>query len=503
MCSVAIGIVVMASSALAQSYSFGVISDTQDTIGTGTNSVATNIIAAVNQQFIACGVDFVVQPGDLGDNGSVASLQSRLAANANLTAAGISYYALRGNHEDNSAAQTYFQSNYIPTSSSSLNVEVAPDGISYAITYKNTKLVMLDILTADSTGAMDTATTWMNGVLGEGDHTQAFVLQHKNLLGQNHKDNAFGNGNDSATTEQNAFFAALASHNVKYDISGHDHMNHRSIVTSPDGDNRVQEIVCQSGSTKLYTASSGFSTRETSVSDQQNQIGYYIYTVSGPRATGQYYSTTPAANGDISADPAWTLQDTFGYSLNGKQFTVARGASYKGVTDQIAAGTGFRGTSMAILDGNNTSTGTAEGGRAEADDLNTGWSAPTPGLASDILTLWGMNNGLGSAQTDNFVLSMSFAGGIDPASAYLAMKDANGNWVKAVSGNFGGNSTFVLGAYDAGADSALGTYGIDPSTNTAWAVVNNTGDFAVVPEPATMCLLVLGGLGVLARRRKN
>ena len=136
---------------------------------------------------------------------------------------------------------------------------------------------------------------------------------------------------------------------------------------------------------------------------------------------------------------------------------------------------GFHGTSMAILDGNNASTGTAGGSRPEADDLNTGWSAQTAGLASDILTLWGMNNSLGSAQTDNFVLSMSFAGGIDPATVHLVWKDGSGNWVNAVSGNFGGTATFVPGAYDAGGDSALGTYGVDPATHTAWAAHISTG----------------------------
>jgi hypothetical protein len=280
-------------------------------------------------------------------------------------------------------------------------------------------------------------------------------------------------------------------------------MNHRSIVTSPDGNYKVQEIISASDSTKFYTPAAPYDARETTVSDQQNMIGYYIYTVSGPKVTGQYWATTPAANGDITANPVWTLQDTFGYSLNGKQFTIARGASYKGVADQIAAGAGFRGTSMAILDGNNTATATAGGARPEADDLNTGWSAQTAGLASDILTLWGMNNGLGSAQTDAFALSMSFAAGVDPGTAYLAMKDTNGNWINAVNGNFGGSALFVLGAYDPNIDSALGTYGVDPATNTAWAVVNNTGDFAVVPEPATVCLLVLGGAAALLRRKRQ
>ena len=515
--------------ASADPFTFGVIADTQDTIGTGTNTVSTNIIAAVNAQFIAKHVSFVVQPGDLGDSGSVASLTTRLAANAPLTAAGIPFYGLRGNHEDNAAGQTFFNANYIPTSTSSAVVERQAGTSNYTVTYQGTKIVMLDILTADSATAMTSATNWMNntsgigapGVLQEADHTQAFVFQHKNLLGQNHKDNAFGSSNDANPTQQNTFFAALAGNNVKFDISGHDHMNHRSIVTSPDGLNKVQEIISASDSTKFYTASSGFSSRETTVSDQQNKIGYYTYTVDGPRVTGKYYATdktttASGADGDIKPNPVWTLQDTFGYSLNGRQVTVARGTSYVGITDNtdLAIGlatkygeTGYVGTSMSILGGSNSLTATAEGSRPEADDLNTGWAPRTNGLASDVLTLWGMNNALDGAapgMTDDFVLCMTLSTGSLSTGQILLGKDANGNWVNAVDLNTGGTKNFVLGAYSSGF--ALGTYGVDPSTDTAWAVVNHTGEFGVaVPLPGAVWsgLALMGGMLVHQIRRRR
>ena len=77
---------------------------------------------------------------------------------------------------------------------------------------------------------------------------------------------------------QNAFFASLADNGVKYYISCHDHINQRSIIASPDGASKVQEIIGASNSSKLYTpkalTSSGWidpvtlvnqKTRETSV----------------------------------------------------------------------------------------------------------------------------------------------------------------------------------------------------------------------------------------------
>jgi hypothetical protein len=489
---------VLAGAAHADAWTFGVISDTQQTVSGGENSVATPIIAAVNQQFIAAGVDLVVAVGDLGDNGSNASMTSRAAANANLTAAGISFYPLQGNHDVSATNFNTAFPNLPGTPGGGGSSPAGMAGLTYSFVHNDTKFMLFQYGTNMASSSVK---SWMSSELSAADHEQAFVFTHADLLGQNHKDNIFGSGNDSDPTTQNFFFNTLATNDVKYVISGHDHMDHRSIVTSPDGQNKVQEIITQSDSTKWYTATSGFSTREQSVSDQQNMIGYYLFTVDGPKVTGQYFAT-PIVNNTVGSNPVWTLQDTFGYSLNGRQFTIARGATYTNVIDQIAAGAGFRGTSMRILNGTNSLTGTAEGSRAEVDDLNTGWSPRVDGLASDVLTLWGMNNALGSKVTDAYALSMNFATseGVEADDIFLATPDANGNWINAFNGNTGGTPNFVLGAYDP--SYGLGTYGIDLSNSTAWAVVNYAGDFSVVPEPATLTLLGLGGLSFLLRRRR-
>ena len=66
--------------------------------------------------------------------------------------------------------------------------------------------------------------------------------------------------------------------------------------------------------------------------------------------------------------------------------------------------------------------------------------------------------------------------------------------------------TGIQGVYN-GTNLALGAFGYDSTTQTAWAVVDHTGDFAVVPEPATWAMFV-GGIGMLGfiqrlRRRSN
>ena len=59
----------------------------------------------------------------------------------------------------------------------------------------------------------------------------------------------------------------------------------------------------------------------------------------------------------------------------------------------------------------------------------------------------------------------------------LATTTANGTWVNAVDMNYGGTRKFVYGPWSS--EYKLGTYGVDPSTNTAWAVINYNSDFAV------------------------
>jgi hypothetical protein len=85
--------------------------------------------------------------------------------------------------------------------------------------------------------------------------------------------------------------------------------------------------------------------------------------------------------------------------------------------------------------------------------------------------------------TDTYVLSMTYDekrvrplhlgnGGFG-----IASRDSIGNWVNAVDGNSGGTKRSVVGPWKA--EYQIGTYGVDPSTHTAWAVINHKGEFAV------------------------
>ena len=173
--------------------------------------------------------------------------------------------------------------------------------------------------------------------------------------------------------------------------------------------------------------------------------------------------------------------ETFGYSLNGKEIPVPQGFPYSMVMDTYA------GTTAKILSGANGSTDRDYNNRSYTKMVNTGWTERSADTISDVLSLWGMTD-MNDAYTDKFALSVSYdpsvvvnVGSINQGSVVaLSTKDQNGNWVNAVDRNVGGKKKFVLGPWRSAYP--LGTYGVDPATHTAWAVVNTagSGQFAVV-----------------------
>jgi hypothetical protein len=356
----------------------------------------------------------------------------------------------------------------------------------------------------------------------------AFVFSHRPMINGNHTDSFFGVSSAVTPADQNAFYSSLANNNVKFMISGHDHLYNRALDKSPDGNSKVMQIITQGISTKFYTPTRlddfGYDDaaktmpvklRETQISQEVNNFGYYIYTVDGPRVTVNYYSDSVGnfkdseyyPNGDPNADPPvlgtlkvpnfnFVKQDTWGYSLNGKQFTIPQSTSYTVVADS------FGGTEAKIIGGNNNST-TADltpvayttegvlvsGPRPLNKVVNTGWVAkPTsnPALASNIFSLWGMTE-FSKNKSDVYVLQMSFVDerpnsknkDLGNGGYRLAAIDANGNWANAVQLNIGAQKQkFVQGPYNA--SYGLGTYGIDMNARVVWAVINYDADFAAV-----------------------
>jgi hypothetical protein len=430
-------------------------------------------------------------------------------------------------------------------------------GLTYSFDYDNARFILIDQFTKpDGTTHSNLDQTdidWIGTQLStKPANTHAFVFAHKGLITENHNDNLFNSTspdtNPSVTWPlTNSFMSYLANNDVRYHMGGHDHMHNRAIVTSPDGLSMVQNIIAASDSYKFYIppTMATFNTqtwrsRETQIAQEIFTVGYYIFTIDGPRVTVDYYAMPNGCNGDCDQtydvipyagngiDPVvpFTKHETFGYSLNGIEKLVPPGGSYvltddtskavanhktredsrhKERRDSGHAGEtchGYVGTKAAILSGTNGSTGKDFNYRALTKTVDTGWA---PGdndlLDSDILTLWGMADSLATklnpiaaaphydyeyvvpntTLTDTYVLSMTYKPShserLGNGGLGIATKGVHGTWVNAVDNNIGGTKTFVKGPWNP--SYGLGTYGVDASSKTAWAVINYNGSFAV------------------------
>ncbi|HUL57764.1 MAG TPA: metallophosphoesterase [Anaeromyxobacteraceae bacterium] len=533
-------------------WKFGVISDTQwlsmpyvkldGTLSTtsiaddGWNpgTCAVDIIDQVNQQFIDQGVKLVVAVGDLTDSASTFNMDVRAVYTQALYGAGIGFFPLRGNHDSSDLAEFEY---VFPQTQSGLqnatpaaaflngsthpdvaNVPVTPVsgttftvgqsfdssaeagtvGRTYSFDYGNARFVLLDQFNGPSSGGNLPASTmaWMAGRLGAkpaGAH--GFVFGHKGIITENHKDNLFSSSSPGANIpDMDTFIGILAGNGVRIYAGGHDHMHDLSKIRNSSGSASVTELVAASDSSKFYipqTTPNDPDGRQTILAQQLDTIGYYVYTVDGPKATVEYYAADiPVMNASptedivvIHAAPGggtlrssgglvFTRRQRFGYGLNGKEFVVAPGAPYTVVQDR------FAGTTAAILEGANGNSRKDFAKRPFSNAIDTGWSVRTGAVASDVFTLWGLATpGITSDAADTVAVSLSY----DPAAfsdadvaahAFgVAVKDGFGHWVNA------GTGAGTIGAYVPG--SALGAWGVDPGTHQAWVVVNAAADFAV------------------------
>jgi len=542
------------AAAWAEPWKFGVMGDTQwtcaDPSGQNPGTVPVSIIEQVNRQFIEAGVKFVIQVGDLSDDGREISEEERAAAARPLIDAGIGFFAFRGNHEaqkknDNGYGATGFRQRYRQTrdggfrktdgnsfivgSNFSSPVEVSRDldGLSYSFDCgdgeERARFVIIDNwplpgrLVANSTHYPSGCTVadqqpWIGERLDRRKRgaAHAFVLSHQPLIGAGHQDTLFSGYANEHPEWQNTFFESLQDNDVRLFICGHDHIHQRSLVTSPDGKSKVEQLIAQSCSSKFYTPKSlddakwfGQKSREISISQEHEAVGYYIFTIDGPTVTVDYWADDHghwqsdaaypqgAGRPDTGVTPQFHFvkKERWSYSLNGKQFLVPQGASYTVVRDR------FDGSEARVLDGVNAnesrdaSLDTAGGkGRPLCKVVSTGWiAASSPKqvnekLASDVLLIGGLGE-LGGDRADTFVLSMSY----DPKQLRpetltsegfgLVTRDSAGRWINAIEANSGGTATFIDGPWKRGY--ALGAHGIDRKHQCAWAVINHEGAFAV------------------------
>lgn len=539
-------------------WSFGVMGDTQwtrhqadastglsdlsiDPSGTNPYSVAGSIINQIDHQFVNMGVKFVVQVGDLTDCGTTRAIQARakLAQN-NLIAKGIDFFPIRGNHET-------YAANYGETSNTDYSVtamrnafpqmygsgtvskvgnfrsatSVGADCLTYSFDCDNVRFVMLDpwatkskvdnnadgyaygYTIADQQAWIEQRLRAKHGV----EHV--FVFAHQPLMAEDHQDTMFSGYTNANPDWQNAFYASMANNNARYFISGHDHMHQRSVIKSPDGLSKVEELICQSCSNKFYTPAAldsanwfGQKTRETSISQELYTVGFYVFTVDGPIVTvdfysdnqGQWWSDTAYPGGGtgtlITPTFNFVKKETWGYSLSHGRvttFNVVEGENY-------------------VIHTPNTTAKVLKAGRSATDYRGRSFQKPASAwwadkntvrnadAISDVITIVGAssaaiqenhdtvsynpNDVMGIQLSFDRKLSLSASDLNHGRTITVCVRDEDGRWVNAVDANFGGTKNFVYGPYDPTAP--LGTYGVDNVNKIAWAVVNHDSDFAVI-----------------------
>jgi len=512
-----------ATLAHAEPFKFGVMADTQWTsndAGNNPNTVALGIINQILPKFVEEQVKFVLQVGDLTDNGSTGGLDTWGVAAQTLYNNRIGFYPVRGNHEPSAAAANRFKLNFPQTQGVGANLAgainhmspttpVGLQGLTYSFDYGNTRFVAIDQFTrtdgttpAQNSAALDQV-DWVGQRLdSKPADSHGFVFAHKELVGQNHTDVLFGANPSDNAAQRNGLIGAMARNNARYFLGGHDHMHHRSMVKSPDGKYMVQNIIHSSDSYKFYVPSvpskdqvyNAANRQEMPIAQELYSIGYYIFTVDGPRLTVDHYASDNGCGGKLGAGKDCDLtktpvlnffkRESYGYSLNGKQFLLQPGASMSSIANASPTGGNWLGTRMAIIDGTNASSTTLYDGRVAVQDVNTGWAARgeidadgAAKLKSDALTLWGLENAIGSEQADVYTLSLNYDSKARGPLAIVAKSFNATQWEPVAGRNIGGTRQFVVGPWKAGY--ALGTYGVDPATQTAWAVVNRGGEFAV------------------------
>jgi hypothetical protein len=293
-----------------------------------------------------------------------------------------------------------------------------------------------------------------------------------------------------------------------------DNLGSQTLTLRSDGTDATNTRVTVAGN--VFDTTGSFNTSHTGSGIIGKSGTFASYAVTGEGLTGEAsydnvaVGYTAAVVGNAVANKSG-VKTAFGEALSAP---LTATESLAGLSSWTTADSETIGTTANLLAGTfGDSAGTVSmAWRTRTADE----TAASYRLAADVVDLT-----TGTGTLNPFVLQMSYDPSLLPLTGgmteemlaaqgglFLAWLNGEDQWVNAVNGNLGTNTGLAdyLGSWlQAGRPMDLGSWGVDTSANSVWAVVDHNSQFSAmsaVPEPANA--LTLAGLlssALFLRRR--
>lgn len=259
------------------------------------------ILPELAEEIVRVNPAFVVLTGDLVYQGALAAFQSWRDAFGEVYDAGIGVFPVLGNHDasDVPGFKSVFGSD-LPD-----NGPAGAADRTFFIAHENVLVLALDQYVGPA--AIDQ--TWINSVLATNTRPHIFAMGHMPAFKVAHYDCL-----DADTTQRDAFWNSLKAAGGRGYFAGHDHFYDHLRVDDGDGNaaNDLHQWIVGTGGAPLY--GNGEYDGDNSVwtpvrVHHENNYGYVLVEIDGPRATLTWYQRTAPGVYEATED-AWSYVAT-------------------------------------------------------------------------------------------------------------------------------------------------------------------------------------------------